>query len=228
MIEMFGIKDTLDLIDAEYICPNCREVSHSIVAVAVEYGNDESFMLENLKNNPIRFLKKEPTCNCQDCNLAKLILYQVIYCRTNPSSNEDLHQYIRYNTQFNKTGAALVVVNLDQKKIECVSQNKQEKVVRFVSKIQFISKGFDPNLDTYKQQNENHILFLTSDYESIIWINQKSGTQTTHSFVHLENRTTESITFIDEESKQWIISKKSIVMTDLNIGDTIAFIIETQ
>ena len=227
MIKKFGIRETQDILDAEYMCPNCRKESKSLVAIAPEYGNDESAMIETLKNNPSKFLNNNPNCNCQDHNSPKLVLRQVIYCRTNPSSSEDFHQYIRYDTQLSSAGDALIIVNLNKKTVEYIPRNELTGT-KYTSRSQVVSKGFDMNPNSFNRQNEEHTLFLTSDYKKIIWINHNKNKQSTHLFVQLKEKTENSLTFIDEEFNQWILSNQSITMTNLNNGDTISFRLESR
>ena len=227
VIGMVGIEDTSDTIYAEYICTKCRKETATILMINSEHGNDRGALTQILENTPNKFLRTHLECNCQNFDNSSLsILRQLIYCRTNPSSNEDSHEYVRYNTQFAKAGNDLVVVDLNQKTIKFIPTVKGMWIT---SKTQTISKGFDISEDLSKEQHEEYDIFLASDYSMLTSINIKTDEEKEYILAHLMERTQYNTTFMDEALKyQCILSDKIITITNLDNGDTISFVIETN
>jgi hypothetical protein len=111
LMKMLGM-NIGDQIQSFHYCPDCRKTSVELAAIDDSMGNNLPAVAKILKNEPSRLIGQESLCKC---GKVKTILTKLVYSRTSPRNNFDVHYYFQYNTSVSEYAVEIISLSMDGK-----------------------------------------------------------------------------------------------------------------
>ena len=129
LLQMSGM-NVSDQIESYHFCSNCKKTSIGLAAIDNKYGNNLPKLALKFKECPNEIIGEEK--NCPYCGKSKTILVKLIFQRTSPRNNFDVHYYFQYETPFSEYAVEIISVTLEGKMMR-FSQKERERFLGFLN-----------------------------------------------------------------------------------------------
>lgn len=125
LMQIMGMEIS-DQIQSYHFCPKCRKFSIGLTVVNDSTGNNLPIFAQKLRNNPHEVIGMERDCECG----TPTTLIKLIYQRTSPRNNFDIHYYFQYGTEYSEYAVEIISVT-PQGKLMRFSASDRERYLGF-------------------------------------------------------------------------------------------------